>query len=226
MSIINNKYFKGEIYIPHAKPSITDNVSQVGTELSNFILKYEKDCLVKCLGYNLAIEFIEQLDSTKANGLKVDADEKWNELLNGKKGYIDSSGNTRNWEGIRRKLDLVGDDYDSSFIANYIYFYYEKSDHITRSGIGNQRNKSKNAESEMPNDKVIRAWREFVKIVQGEEVGPTVVNTNYGFGIDWFNQNSQVVSLYDFINEMNSLIEDTYPNFTPRVWKSKNQFGI
>jgi len=41
MSIINNTYFTNELYIPHAKPSITDKVKAVSLNINSFISKYE-----------------------------------------------------------------------------------------------------------------------------------------------------------------------------------------
>ena len=42
--IIDNTYFIDEIYISHAKPSITDDVTQVENDIMNFIDEYSRDC--------------------------------------------------------------------------------------------------------------------------------------------------------------------------------------
>ena len=80
--IIDKTYFKGEIYIPHANPSITDGVLSEGAKLNDFIDEYERDCLIKSLGYNLFIQLENEIDITKPNKLKDSTDEKWDFLLN------------------------------------------------------------------------------------------------------------------------------------------------
>ena len=88
--IIDNTYFIDEIFIPHAKPSITDNVTAISSDISSFIKTYEKDCLIKCLGYKLYQELLSRLDNTKPTLIKDGSDEKWNKLVNGGE-YTDSN---------------------------------------------------------------------------------------------------------------------------------------
>ena len=78
--IIDNTYFKGDIYIPNAKPGITSNVTEVDGEVKDFIYEYAEECLFDCLG-PLFIEFKTKLDSSKENGLIENAEEKWDHLL-------------------------------------------------------------------------------------------------------------------------------------------------
>ena len=58
MGIVNNTYFKNEIYIAHAKPGIADAVTEVESKVNDFINEYEQDCLIKSLGVLLANEFL------------------------------------------------------------------------------------------------------------------------------------------------------------------------
>jgi len=44
--IIDNTYFKGELYIPHAKPGITDDVTEVDGAIINFINEYVASVLL------------------------------------------------------------------------------------------------------------------------------------------------------------------------------------
>src|SRR6187402_1476484 len=113
--IIDNGYFIDEIFIPHAKPSITDDVTAIGADISSFIDVYSKEALQKCLGYVLFKEFSAQLSSATANGLIAGADVKWDRLLNGTE-YVDPSGKTVYWKGIRFKSAGV---YNKSFLADY-----------------------------------------------------------------------------------------------------------
>jgi len=224
--IVNNKYFKGEIYIPHAKPTVTGSVVGIGNELIGFIQKYEKDCLVKSFGYSLYKEFYEQLDSTQDNGLKVTADEKWDFLLNGKE-YTNEAGDDVVWEGIRRVTTTV-EQYDSSFLAYYIYWYYEKNFDTTRGGVGDVKVEAKNATRFSPNQKITNAYQNFIEIVQGCESAPDVyVKENGMVGVDYYGQSGGVITLYQFIRDMNSINgDDYYDKFSPKVWGEINQFGI
>ena len=223
--ITNNTYFTNQLYIPHAKPSITSDVTTVSAELNAFIEKYERECLIKCLGFQLFKEFEAQLDSGETNGLKGGADTKWDDLLNGKE-YTDPQGKLVNWRGIRFK-NATGDTAPNrSFLANYVYYHYEENHDIFRVGVGNVKPKAKNAETASAAPKVIRAWREMVEMIQGREVSGRLLIKNFGFGVDYYNIN-QEVTLYKFINDMNDDTPDTYSDFLPGFWDGmRNQFGI
>jgi len=223
--IISNAYFTGELYIPHAKPGISDGVTEVSGAVIDFINEYAEECLVKCLGYDLFYELSLVLDTAKPNGLADGSPIKWDVLLNGST-YIDpNSGRTINWRGIRYKSVQDG-DYNKSFLANYVYFFYEKNDYITRSDAGHQILEAKNATTVLPTEKVIRAWNKFVEMVQGS--GPSI---NYGYKngmpyVDHYNQNSQIVSLSKFIKDSNTILDETYANYNPHVFSAINTFGI
>lgn len=225
--IIDNGYFIDEIFIPHAKPSITDDVVAISANMTSFIETYSREALIKCLGYALFKEFSSELDPNAPNGLKATADIKWNELLNGKE-YTDPDGNLVYWKGIRHK---TGNVYNKSFLADYTYFFYEKSEDDDRTGTGNVKQQTKNAVVVSKAPKVIAAWRRFVKDVQGEQVIPTFVHKNFCGqewigGVDWYGQGSHEVSLYKFINDSNKLVPDTYAKFFPFYFTNINQFGI
>jgi len=219
--IINNSYFKGEIYLPFSAPSVSDDTKKTEDDVMEFINEYARDVLLKSLGTTLFIEFQSQLDSEEENGLKVGVDSKWDELLNGKV-YTNPEGDDVIWRGIRFKSVDTG-AYNRSFIANYVYFYYESNFFITRSAIGNQIEMGKNAETVIPNQKVVKSWNKFVSLVQGGEVKPTIVR---GIGVDYYNAGGVDVSLYKFIEDSNDLVEDTYADFNPKTWVELNQFGL
>jgi hypothetical protein len=238
--IINNNYFVGQIYLAHAVQSVSDNVTGVALNLKNFRDKYELDCLVKSLGRVLATEFIPELDDTQANGLKPTADAKWDKLLNGT-NYVNEAGDAIRWEGIRRESVIGSGEYNQSFLANYVYWFYHESFHDTVGGIGFQTGKSVNSENADPTPKVTNAWREFVSQVQGEynhygwhgchsENNVEIFNTRYGLGISGFstNNNTGLVSMYQFILDTNETTPDTYEDFNPKNWivENQNQFGI
>lgn len=225
--IVDNSYFINEIFIPHAKPSITDNVLDIDAELVSFIEVYSSDCLVKCLGYSLFKEFENNLDSTAANGLKSGAEEKWNELLNGKE-YLDKYNKKVYWPGIREK---VGAEYKMSFIADYVYYMFEESNDSSRAGVGNVKEQSENAQIVSKTPKVIFAWRRFFEKVVGKEILPVTYcggaySYESGIGVDWYGISQHKKSLYQFIMDSNANDPDTYKDFSPYPFKNKNQFGF
>ena len=222
--IIDNTYFIGEIYEPHAKPSVTDGITGVDTNMLEFISEYAEDCLVKSLGYDLAALLIAELDPIQSNGLKVTADVKWDDLVNGDIYPDPATGDNVEWKGIRYKNISTG-AYNRSFLANYVYFFFEQYDFITKSNTGNVLIESENSSRLDPNIKVVKAWRKFVDVVQGEIDNDAIVVKDYGYGVDWFSGGSKV-SLYKFINDINTTTPDTYPDFNPKTWKRINQLGL
>lgn len=229
--IITGTYFKGDIYLPHAKTSLSDGVKDVEGKVNSFIDEYEQDCLLKCLGrmYN---EFASNLDANEPTFIKSGSDVKWDYLLNGHT-YTNPSGDTVTWKGIRQKSKSLGvtelGEYDKSFLANYVYFFYESNSHITRGNAGNAKLKSANAESVSPNNKAVKAWRKFITDVQGDNSkSPFFVKSGIfgGLGADYAMLGNNEVTLYQFINDSNELVADTYENFEPKEWGNINQFGM
>lgn len=222
--IIDNTYFINRIYIANAKPHATSSVTQVAIEVNAMIEEFTRDCLIKCLGYHLFLELEAQLDITKPNGLKDAVDAKWDALLNGTT-YLNSNSKNVKWRGIRfASSTLVNAPKDTSFLAFYSYYFYERLTYISKSGIGSEMLDAVNAEAVRPNINVTDAWRTFVKMVQGQKEA-TVINRGIGLGIDWY-AGGQDITLYEFINDSNRIVPDTYADFNPKTWGSINQFGI
>lgn len=223
--IIDNTYFKGEIYIPYAKPGITDSVTGVENDIISFINEYSENCLFKSLGPNLFADLKLNLDPNDPTWVDPLADQKWDDLVNGKQ-YTDPATNlTAVWKGIRYINNSDGVTYDRSFLAYYTYFYYEKKEYVTRSGIGHEQEKAHNAITVTPTNKVVHAWNKFVSLVQGDDVKDEVILNSFGFGIDYYSGNNEV-SLYKFINDSNTISEGTYANFKPKLWKKMNTFNL
>ena len=224
--IIDKTYFQGQVYIPQAKAGITDSVSEVAAEVDQFIADYVRECLIKCLGFQLFTELSNELDSTQPNGLKVTADAKWDDLLNGKT-YIDQESFLEvHWRGIRFK-SIESGDYNRSFLAYYTYYFFEDNDHITRASTGHTIITPKNAENVTPTKKVVTAWNKFVEIVQGYEVEPKTFYTKDGMiGIDYRAQVGVEINMNQFIEDANTITPDTYENFNPTKFERINQFGF
>lgn len=230
--IVNGAYFIGDIYLPYAKPGVTSGVSDVENDIKIFINEYEVECLEKCLGLSLFNEFADNLDTTESDYIKDGSDTKWNQLLNGH-SYTNPNGDEVVWKGIRRKTKELGvddsDEYNKSFLADYIYFFHEKSNFVKRAGIGQVKIDGANSTEADPTHKAVKAWNRFVETVQGE-VKPNIYVKSGQFGggaVDWFTgQDNGKVTLYRFIEDMNQLQENTYPNFKPKNWSLINSAGM
>ncbi len=222
--IIDNTYFVNELYIPHAKPSITTGVTTIDANLDSFIDEYVRECLIKCLGLTLAEQFIDNLDENQANWIASGADAKWDYLLNGHEYTYGSD--TRKWRGIRFKNLPTDANHNRSFLANYVYIKYEANYAEWRAGVGDVKAKAENASVVSAAPKIAKAHRKMTRMIQGRLNDPKVYMRYSGVGVDYFDYNEEI-SLYTFIEEMNDLVSDTYPNFKKSFWNVEyNQFGI
>lgn len=221
--ITKNTYYRGEIYIPQAKPSIADTI--LDDDFTLILDKYEEDCLIKCLGFSLYKELTDNLDLKKATLIKDGADAKWGKLVNGDSYTKSGQTATSVWRGMRFKSPLTSSTYNRSFLANYVYWYYEKSRYITTTGVGTVKEEAKNGLMVTPLQKVVDAWNEFVELVQGKGVSGIMYDKAGLFGIDYLNAN-EAVTLYEYIEDQNDLVEDTFAEFTPKEWGMSNRFNI
>lgn len=223
MIITGNTYFTGELYIPHANPTVTDSVTEISTDMLEFIERYERDCLIKSLGLILYNEFVTNIDILEATLIDAGAQPEWDELMNGKT-YVNPEGKTVEWRGIRYK-NISSGVYNRSFLANYVYFFFEQNQEITTTNVGDAKLQPKNAILVSATDKVVNAWREFITLIQGDTGNESVILKPYGIGVDYYTGGSEV-SLYKYIKDQNTLVEDTYAEFDPKTWKNMNRLGI
>ena len=221
--ITNKDYYIDELFLPMAKPDITDNVVTTPAKLQNFIDKYEAQFLRKLLGPPLAKLFIAELDSSQENGLKGSADEKWNRLLNGHE-YTDQKGEDVEWLGIRRKFTEDG-EYLQSMCANYVYVMFEQNSNESRQAVISGQAKSKNFSIVNKAPKISRSWNEMVRQIVGREVYRKEYYTLMGYGVDYYERYVEL-DLYTFIEDMNRETENYYPNFIKWKWELINKFGL
>tara|TARA_R110000764_G_C11027156_1_gene384738 strand:- start:3236 stop:3916 length:681 start_codon:yes stop_codon:yes gene_type:complete len=225
--ITKSTYYKNEIYTPHSVVSVSSDVTDVEESLFDFIEEYEREALISLLGYHLAIEFINNLDASKSNGLVDSADEKWNELLNGKTYSSPDTGKTVVWRGIRFKSIASREHPDVSMLAYYVYYNYQSNSYITMGDTGAQIVDSKNAQSVVPTQKVVKALSKFIAFAQKGFFNPKRVIYSDGLGVDYYEEAINIeISLYKFIYDSNNIVEDYYADFTPKKWNEVNQFGI
>jgi len=228
MAIITQDYFQGEIFIDHAKPDVSDSTTGVSDELNSDIEQYEREILVKSLGYSLFKLFSDELDSNESNGLKVTADPKWDELMNGLEYTID--GKTVNFRGVRFSDEAVPFDdavRKQSLIAYYVYYFYIRKDIDTYSSAGVNRIKAANSEGVSIMGKATRAWNNFYNLTVGNYCNAKYYYNQYSLsGIDYYGSGNSERSLYEFLRDQNSLTEDKYPNWEPFIFVDQNILGI
>jgi hypothetical protein len=227
MPITDLTYYKAELLIPHAQSSVSDTATGVIVELNQFITQYEREALIKTLGYTLYSEFAEQFDvsATDKWTIKDAAAQKWKDLLNGLEYTI--NGDTVNYRGMIFTEPFSGTTLNRSFIAYYIYYNYLNDDMEKYQGTGINELASKNATRTSPIPKSIRSWRRFYELVVGTFNQPALlVNRSGMIGLDWFGFNDTERSLYQFIDDQNTLVADTYADWLPANFENENQFGI
>ena len=128
--------------------------------------------------------------------IKESAEQKWKDLLTGKDYQINDKDYS--WRGLIFEEAGV----KKSLIANYVFHNC-----IARgnTNIGIQKEKS-TQEMQTIKTLYINSWNDFVEM--------TTISNN------------GLVSLYQFINDMNEINSNTYQNFNPTAFKKMNQFSI
>lgn len=213
--IISRSFFKGIIHIQNAqKKAPNSSLLGAGNELDLFIEEFERDVLTKCLGYPLFSSFETELDADQPNGLKDTADDKWDDLLNGKEYTI--SGTPVIWKGLKFKEGSL----ERSLIAYYVFYQHLDNDQSSTTQV-----QVKNAIAVSPVPKAVKSWRKFYELTVGAFGNPTTFGDSYGSCVDWLGDNG-VRSLYQFIQDMNNIDKNTYQNWKPKAWLNKNQFGL
>lgn len=195
--IIDTSYFQSkEVFIPNAiaQPSIGSNTPTSISQLQQEIDSREYDFLLMSLGKVQADELLSQFETD--GSWKVTALDKWKNLVDG----VDD------WRGLRYTVGTK----KISIIAYYVFFYYLKYDFSHYSTTGVNVAKSENAVSQLPNEKQVTAWNTFVGLFQGGNFS----RNNYRFSsnwngimLRWANENGNVKSFYDFMNENSGIYE-------------------
>lgn len=211
--ITTRAYFTLNSELPFVSDDVP-NASLVGnkSEADATIQRYEKDILLKTLGYPNYKTFMSQFDydeATNIHTIKTTADQKWKDLLNGKEYTV--NGVDVIWQGIIFK----DEDVNRSFITNYCYCKWLEKDTSKHLGVGLSEPQAKGAKRANPAYKYTDAYNDFVSMVVG--------NYYNGFSNEI---GSGVRSLYEFLNDMNKLDSTTYPNWLPTKFSKINIFSI
>lgn len=148
-SIISPSYFYGDISIAQlSETSVAANVQRS-------IDKYEPRIFECLLGATMYGELLAAYDAIDPEGGELAS--PWKELMGGTT-YTSIYGYTKSWIGLAPVLGTVA----FSPIANYIYYWYQRTVFTHTVGSGEKKNKSENAVDASPNHKMTRAWNEMV----------------------------------------------------------------
>ena len=222
MSLIDYTYFIGEINVP--------NVSQqtdVLSKLNHFIGKYEKDILIKLLGYTLYKAFTSGLED-------VSPAQKWLDIRDGKEYQITKDGKeyTVKWNG------LINSD-KQSLIANYVYYHIILDELTFNTGLGIASPNQENADKSLAFNKMSSAFNGFVDLYGNKasnQYGSDAFISGYKYenrpfrydNPDDYDFNTDLQpTAYNFIKHQNDLYGDDYYDkwiFTPI--KPINSIGI
>ena len=134
MAFIDSTYFTGEIAVPGASNE---------TALTQAITQYEKEILIKLLGYKLYSLLMADL----SNGAPVT--QKYIDLVNGKEFTLTFNGSDYlvEWQGL------------GSLIAYYVFYRYVERNITSFYGTGvSQSNVQEGWQRVSPESKMINAW--------------------------------------------------------------------
>jgi len=146
-NLVNRSFFVADINIPNA------DEASVAEKLDMFITRFENECLVKILGYELS-KLVKTENSQRMNDLVFGAE------------YTDCKGKLQLWEGlvveVMQNTSSDGDNsYWESLIAFYIYYFFEESSASLTTGMTTSVSKAEAGEIHSPADKMCAAWNNF-----------------------------------------------------------------
>jgi len=153
MSLIDKTYFVHEINIPDSDY----------TDLTAYITRYEKEILMKLLGYELYTLVAAYDSETSPQRIK--------DIVEGKEYTV--SDVTIKWNGLKN-TDKV------SLIAYYVFYNYLKNKTTTTSTLGEVRSTSENSQIASPVLKLTGAWRRL-KELYGSFDQDSLIPSAYNF---------------------------------------------
>jgi len=210
MNIIDNTYFKNDLYIPLGVDTISGTVNTNSpnnkTALEDCITEVEKSILLNALGLTAYNELQTALADLPS------ADQKWKDLVNG----VEYDGKV--WIGLNNPKSLIT-------YAVY-YFFLTRISQGFYTAVGVSKPSSENATLVTPAYKLAASWQAFLKKYQsGYLKEPFFSNVNGVDFIDWFGCSEEIeVSLYRFLSDKKE--DYTFDASKFSVYESINSFGI
>ena len=138
---IDESYFNQDISIPG-----TSTAGQ--SSLTAAITKYEKECLMSVLGYELYELFVDN----QAEQIYVD-------IIEGKEFTFEFCGKT-----VKRKWIGLQNSEKKSMLAYYVYYFYWRDRIMHVSNAGHATPLLENAEQDNPVRRLARAYNDFVEL--------------------------------------------------------------
>jgi hypothetical protein len=138
MSLIDSTYFQLEINIPDSDYN----------DLSAYITRYEKEILIKLLGYELW-KLVDAYDSSTSP-------QRIKDIVEGKE-YELSDGELIKWNGLKNSDKI-------SLIAYYVYYWYLRNNATSLQGIGVVKQKGENSNIANMNMKISAAWNRLQEL--------------------------------------------------------------
>jgi len=154
MSLIDKTYFVFDINIPDSDYN----------DLTTYITRYEKEILMKLLGFELYTLVAAYNISTSPQRIK--------DIVEGKE-YETSDGKTMKWMGLAN-ADKI------SLIAYYVYYWFVKNRNTTLQGIGTLKLKGENSENARAGIKISTAWHRL-KLLYGDYGQGEYIPSAYNF---------------------------------------------
>ena len=150
-NLIDKTYFIDEINLPS---SMLTGDTEI---ITAYINKYEKDILIKLLGYNLYKALKEQIEAGTYSA-------PWKGLIEGAEYDVEYGNDTYlvKWGGLINAEKV-------SLIAYYVYYNIVRDTVTSTSGIGEMLNNVENGSRITPADKQIFAYNRMVELMGGSE---------------------------------------------------------
>lgn len=160
--LISRSIFQNGLLIANSQDT-TPNSNLLGNKvkLDSFIEQYERDILITTLGYDLYKELqsnLEVLNGQTEQSVKVSADQKWKDLVNGVEITID--GFIYKFDGLKS---------DNSFIADYVYYKFMEDDLKNHSGVGFIQANPNGAIKTNPTQKLVSVWNDMVEKIMFQD---------------------------------------------------------
>lgn len=163
MSIITNdpiSYFKGLIYIPFANKNNDEFIA-------NYLDVYEREILIRLLGYTLYKELIANYNPAN--------DDIWKDLVQGKEYTVTYKevDYTVKWNGFQNTIK-------QSLITDWVYFNWLQQNNEQLTGVGVSSSLKENASDFDPNFKKVQSHNRCAEVA-GKQYDNILAPTLYNF---------------------------------------------
>jgi hypothetical protein len=146
MALIDISYFVGNLNIPNSGDSA------IAETINWFINKHEPYFLQKLFGQKLYASYLQ--DNTT---------NRFKDIIDGK-DYTDLNGYAKHWKGLIEVLvPNTIPQTKQSIIANYVYYWYQRTYSTQTFGVNEARPNAENATKANARQKVLTAWNEMIE---------------------------------------------------------------